>query len=295
MYDEFSNSFTITTNPIFETTTFELYFAKTRQGECPVDPDHKYVTVSVGGGGGGGLVTTEFNLPNSTCPYSDPINLRNWFTTNVTGGTITFYGDGVDGNTFYPSSVSSGSHAITAKLTYNGQEYSTTKYIYVYERVSLWLPETVLISSQPLVLSGGTPYGGTYSCSTAPQAVVGNMFYPSIAGTGEHQIVYTYNGVCGGVATARIRVTAGTGVEESLDTLELSVYPNPTDGVVNFSIPDNVKITAIRIVSLTGRIIRTLDAIGNTTIDLSDLPSGTYGLLICTEDNNLIRKIVSKH
>jgi hypothetical protein len=289
LYDEFTGSYIYTTDPLTETTTFELYFAKTRQGECTIDQNHKIIQVVVtggGGGGGGGQVNVEtiFDLPSSICPYADPIDLSTIFTTNVTGGSLSFSGSGVSGNIFYPSNANSGSQAITANLYYNGQTYSNTRNIYVYEKVSLWLPSTVSIDSQPFVLSG-TPSGGTYS----GHGVFGNMFYPNRAGVGTHEITYTYNGTCGDVVRCEIRVTYGTGVEENDEDTEFSVYPNPTNGVVNFSVPCTVKV--ISLMSVTVRIQSTLQE----SLDLSDLPSGVYQLLIYTEDGSTLERKVSKY
>jgi uncharacterized protein (TIGR02145 family) len=66
--------------------------------------------------------------------------------------------------------------------------------------------DRVSLNSQPVLLKGGLPLGGNYS---GPGVVAGN-FFPSLAGTGNHVITYTYTNTwaCTSNATATITVVA---------------------------------------------------------------------------------------
>ena len=67
IYDEISGTYVITKTPT-ETTTYELYYAKTRQGVCTIDPDHKSVKITITGTGiEENSTTAEFSVyPNPT-------------------------------------------------------------------------------------------------------------------------------------------------------------------------------------------------------------------------------------
>ena len=75
--------------------------------------------------------------------------------------------------------------------------------------------------------------------------------------------------------------------ENSSDVDVLSVYPNPTTGIINIS--DASDINTINVLNVLGQVVRVFE--GNTTIDISDLKPGVYFL---QANNGLKRKIVKK-
>lgn len=284
IYDEISSTYVITKTPT-QTTTYELYYAKTRQGECAIDPDHKFVTISVSGSGGGTVQMT-FNPPD-VCRNGNPINLTNYLWSNTTGQTW-FEGTGVSGSMFYPQLAGVGAHQVEAFILANGQTYSTRKTINVFEmpEVSLWLPSEVFLNESPFVLSGGRPSGGYY---WGDGVVNGNTFNPTIAGEGWHTIYYSYttaNG-CQDVAESKIYVRrSGNAVEESLED-SFAIYPNPTNGIVLFSNPCSVDIFS------TVSLIRRENSFVER-IDISDLPNGVYILRLFDGENVFVKKIVKE-
>ncbi|MFZ6052498.1 T9SS type A sorting domain-containing protein [Halocola ammonii] len=70
---------------------------------------------------------------------------------------------------------------------------------------------------------------------------------------------------------------------------EVILYPNPTNGRLSIECPSI--ITSLKVLDLTGRLIRELDPKANQ-INLSDLPVGTYVLQIETEDLVVNKKII---
>lgn len=69
--------------------------------------------------------------------------------------------------------------------------YSNTDYIYQFypSQVSFNQSISVCENEDEVVLNGGFPEGGTYSGT----GVIGSIFYPSVAGAGAHEIVYSLN------------------------------------------------------------------------------------------------------
>lgn len=89
---------------------------------------------------------------------------------------------------------------------------------------------------------------------------------------GDHTVAVSAiypNGIESEKASALV---SGSSVEDNLsDNISISVYPNPTTGTINIKASE--EISSISIFSVAGaKVIETVD----TTIDLSDLASGTY-------------------
>ncbi|MDT8413606.1 MAG: T9SS type A sorting domain-containing protein [Vicingaceae bacterium] len=70
-----------------------------------------------------------------------------------------------------------------------------------------------------------------------------------------------------------------TGINETLNSSNVSVYPNPAKDVLNISIPVNEKLTNIVIYDVLGKIILEDKLVANGTIseiDITNLKSGMY-------------------
>jgi hypothetical protein len=241
--------------------------------------------------GNGNMVQTNFLPPDYLCENASPIDLRNYFTSNVTG-TVSFKGDGVIDNIFYPQRAGVGSHYIVANISYNNSIYSVGRNINVNSmpQVTLWLPNEVFLNEPPFVLSGGRPSGGTYSTDYGDNCIVnGNTFNPQRAGVGWHNVYYTYTTIsgCQDVAEAKIYVRmSGNDVEETVED-SFAVYPNPTQGVVRFSEPCSVDVFS------TMCLVRRENSLVGS-IDISDLPNGIYVLRLSNGENYFIKRIVKE-
>lgn len=77
-------------------------------------------------------------------------------------------------------------------------------------------------------------------------------------------------------------------------TVELSVYPNPTSGIVNLVSGRN--IDNVNVYDVSGRLVKTVNKISSdkTVLDLSSLSSGTYILKIQTGKNVVTKKVIIK-
>ncbi|MEM9928957.1 MAG: hypothetical protein AAF840_03985, partial [Bacteroidota bacterium] len=123
------------------------------------------------------------------CVNSDSTDLSGLIAPS--GGTYS--GPGVSGNLFDPAIAGAGTHTLTYTLPYgDGCETSTT-----FEFVVNDLPTVTFAAVEPLCPSADavgltslvSPTGGTFSGS----GISGSTFDPSVAGSGEHEITYTYS------------------------------------------------------------------------------------------------------
>ena len=85
--------------------------------------------------------------------------------------------------------------------------------------------------------------------------------------------------------------------ENSFDIASLTMYPNPATGFVLLSNPQNIPLKDVSIYDVTGRLIKTLDASQITsemTIDISELASAAYMVLINTEAGQVTKQLIKE-
>jgi len=121
----------------------------------------------------------------------------------------TFSGNGISGNTFYPSIAGVGTHSI--KYTYTDGNICTDSSIQLVSVTALPIVSfsglaSAYCSSNSSAILAGTPTGGIFSGS----GISGNIFYPSFAGVGTHIIkyIYTDGGGCADSTTQTVLVNS---------------------------------------------------------------------------------------
>jgi hypothetical protein len=124
-------------------------------------------------------------LAGNYCLNNSPVTLSG----SPVGGSFT--GAGMAGNVFTPSTAGAGTHAITYTYTdligcSNDDEQTTT--VHSLPVVSFIGLAAYYDISDPNDTLTGIPTGGTFSGT----GMAGNIFRPSVAGVGVHQIIYTY-------------------------------------------------------------------------------------------------------
>lgn len=95
--------------------------------------------------------------------------------------------------------------------------------------------------------------------------------------------------------TSLIVTEGSTGMPEFKFTGSLSIYPNPTNGLVNISIAGGEKLKGIRVYSLTGQVLyeeKLAGQVADRAIDLKYLNKGVYFIEILTEKSKLSRKLI---
>ena len=86
--------------------------------------------------------------------------------------------------------------------------------------------------------------------------------------------------------------TTGTVSSEQFFTENFTMYPNPTTDVLNISSKNGLIVSEIRITDMTGKVVKVQkDA---STINVSDLSSGTYLIDITTKEGKATSKFIKK-
>ncbi|MCO5259833.1 MAG: PKD domain-containing protein [Crocinitomicaceae bacterium] len=193
------------------------------------------------------------------------------------------------------SASSAGSYTVTNDINITGCPQSTKTYTVVVNdlpTVGLTLPQTTVCTyNTAFLLTGGAPAGGTYTGT----GVGAGLFNPAaFPGGGVATIKYTYTDAstsCTNFTTATITVDECLGVETIENLSSVTVYPNPTNGMVKI---DNISApTMFVIISTAGQIVRQGElTTTETMIDLSDVENGIYLLqLKQAQDAKTVRLI----
>ena len=91
------------------------------------------------------------------------------------------------------------------------------------------------------------------------------------------------------------------GVSKSLTTvdniknLKFSIYPNPSNDVLNIENTNFENIDSIKIMDLNGRLIKHIDSIGHITqLNISDFSNGIYTVVLKADGKETIEKFIKK-
>jgi len=101
-------------------------------------------------------------------------------------------------------------------------------------------------------------------------------------------------------AASKLKRSVEVGRVQESDDVSMTVYPNPSTGVVNLSLEGfNGKHTTLSVVNVIGTVVYhevlpTVDGRINKSIDLSKMANGLYYIKLDAEDHSEIRKIVLK-
>ncbi len=134
--------------------------------------------------------TASFTALSDVCENGGSVTLSQGSGTPA-GGSGTYFGPGVNGGIFEPSTAMAGSHVISYVYTgTNGCKDTATQNIQVdtIPQVSYTSGNPVCENNGIFPLLSGQPMGGTY---TGP-GVSNNIFDPAAAGPGAHTITYTF-------------------------------------------------------------------------------------------------------
>lgn len=80
------------------------------------------------------------------------------------------------------------------------------------------------------------------------------------------------------------------GINEDITDINVSVYPNPTNDYVTVTNVNGAKISVINI--LGAEVFSTTSNEDNATIDMSNLPSGTYFVKVANENGTATKKVM---
>ena len=194
---------------------------------------------------------------------------------NLTGGTPaggSYGGLGVSGTSFDASIAGLGNHTITYTYTdSNGCSNSSTQSILVNDLpvLTLDIPVTEFcIDDVDITLQGENPSGGSFS----GLGVSGNIFSPSTAGDGEHEISYTFTDSNGCTNIV-------------IDTIEVFTLPTVT---LDFSNPNECYQNSVYLLDEGTPIGGTYSGVGVTgnNFDANEAGIGTHVITYTYTDAN---------
>jgi len=209
-------------------------------------------------------------------------------TDNVMGIRVMLDAATVEGGDIYGSVLDTSDFwANTITPLYNTTPGSVTAADVSNGYIDLYFPSTVSLTT-------GAYYAGVelYSNTNANDIVI--IDDQTVAQPGVASAIYipgdqSYTNGTG----IGVRMLMGTvGIDEN--ALEgVSIYPNPSEGLVNVSNDNNVENTII-VHDLSGRLITTTTATAATTIDLSANGTGVYTVTVSNENGSVVERVIIK-
>lgn len=264
---DFSNS---------QANTYIIMNTISPSGTCPGDVHT--VTVEIKD-----IPTISMNIVSAICQEDDAILLD----ATPTGGIWS--GNGVNGNEFDPSNVTTGSSTVTYSVTENGCTNTADAAIQVDE-----MPTIQIVSVNDLcdynaaVTLNATPAGGSWS----GDGVNGNQFDPATANLGDNEVTYTVvNGECTASSTIHIMVDECVGVN-TVDMINVEIYPNPAKNYFIINAETDMVGTLSTVDGKT--ILSSITVTGNmeNRIETLSLSKGIYLLTLSSEKNTMTKRIV---
>ncbi|MBL7952054.1 MAG: T9SS type A sorting domain-containing protein [Flavobacteriales bacterium] len=120
---------------------------------------------------------------------------------------------------------------------------------------------------------------------TVPQPALGSVLWLPF----DPDNVFLYGG--NGTAYA-IRLTSQTGIGMAENTLleGVTMYPNPTNGLVRVNTVGNEKMT-VEVMNILGELVSTSKFVGNTVLDLEGLADGVYSVRVSNGAKTAVQRI----
>ena len=233
---------------------------------------------------------------------SDTLIVGNY--TFICTGFLTFY---LNGNSYFPNNNArvfdcdeskSGDLIIPSTISYNGTTYNVTS---IGDRAFYYCSGLTSVTIPNSVTSIGE--GAFYECSGLT-SIVSNAVVPPALGNEVFTNPNSCNVTvpCGSLEAYtssqwnnyfpnRIEEDCSSALQEVESTREFVVYPNPARGFAIVEFEALQERSLLRIADLGGRVIKTFDLSTDTEsvrLDLRDLPSGVYTLMIGNTTKKLI-------
>jgi hypothetical protein len=247
--------------------------------------------------------TTLISPANSICSNAEAIFQCNTvsnatsYVWNVNGGLSIVSGQGTNSVTI--KSVSGvGALSVSANTPCGATISSNLHPVSLNASPVATLTATVynMCTGTPSILSG-LPLGGSYSVvSGITSALNGNLFNASSVGT--YKVAYSYTNAlgCSDSAQVTLNVNCVLGINTlSNSEIVMSLNPNPTNGLVSVEILNATFDKAtLKVLSMNGQLLETIQYNGKRNIDLSKYASGMYYLNVSNDQLNKTVKLVKE-
>jgi hypothetical protein len=159
----------------------------------------------------------------------------------------------------------------------------------VTPNVSYNQTQTSCLQGGNIPLQGGTPAGGVYTIS----GVQVTELVPTNTGVGNVTVTYTYtdgNG-CSDSANSVITIVDCANINESAAG-SLSVYPNPTAGLLNIEASGGL-ISEVEVISITGKVIYSANVNSSAAqVNINHLSKGVYMVRVKQPTGNSVHRII---
>lgn len=157
-----------------------------------------------------------------------------------------------------------------------------------------------LIDRFSVFYMGDTARVNTLDCSSSSidSVITGNAYYvwhgDTLYNSGTYIDTLSNSNGCDSINTFKLTFDMSTSAPTPLLDKSLSIYPNPTTGILNIGVNNpNVEIQNIRIVNLVGNEIYNSTSVNaNTQINLTGLPKGFYLIQLTSQQESITRRII---
>jgi hypothetical protein len=149
---------------------------------------------------------------------------------------------------------------------------------------------TVICAGQFTILKAQG--GGTYVWNPGGMAGSGPVVTP--AATTTYTVVGTVNGCPSAPGMITVNVTTCTGLEDLSTHNEISVYPNPSNGIFTVSSANNTGKLDVAVVNMLGQTVKSENSKDpkSVVIDMSTFSKGVYYLKIQMNDGSKLVKVI---
>lgn len=280
-----TNSYT-TLTPLTPNTRYQ-YYVRNSCGSVWVGPYSFFTGISL-----------PYTYGFETTAASGGYNVDGWsgaFSLNNTAGAA-FYADGVQ--------MSFSNSSQTAAT--NRWLFSRAINLTAGEQVTLKFSTrstSATVNNTLLAKVGNAPTTAAQTTTLSTVTVVGLTFTETTTtytapSAGTYYFSFNHNNAATPTAATsivldKVVMTSVLGTNEFL-TSKLSVYPNPSNDIVNISSNSNVLLSDLSITDLNGRTVKTVKLNGEASaqISISDLSAGVYMMNINSDQGSVTKKII---
>lgn len=247
--------------------------------------------------------------PSPTLTVTDPYGASLTSGTVCAGGTEYIVAAGAISYTWAPSATLTyttgtatfATPSVTTTYSLTGKTGTCTK-VLPFTVTVLSTPSPVLVApsatictsttnSITLNASGLSSYSWTPSSSLSANTGSSVIASPTVTTT---YIVTGYDGsTCKTSTSLTVTVSTCTGIDNIANNTAISVYPNPSNGLVTISAPLANETTTLYITDMIGKEVFKADVKdANMNLDLTNLQKGLYMLSIVNGKNKQVQKLV---
>lgn len=144
------------------------------------------------------------------------------------------------------------------------------------------LPES--FTDTLMIVRGEVPYWKGYSINLFSSGFANQAVYIAFRNASENAFLL-------GIDNVKLTTNDPAIIEEKTELDGIAFYPNPTKGVLNFNTQMSFQY---EIVSVTGEKQLSGMITNNDSVNLELLNSGTYFLILNSQNNSIVRKIIKQ-